>query len=151
MVIPPKEGQEKSTVEKEIENLQMEAGRERERERERETESNEKDWRLSMTLLWGLSEAQASVRYPAQDGTESVEQAEVWDYCLQHHFFRVKNGVRSLCVVLHMSSPGHRSARFSLSDNVPVNTMIAFYEQIISQFLIHNRKQTARLSIQLIF
>ena len=43
MVIPPKEGQEKSTVEKEIENLQMEAGRERERERARERDRKQRE------------------------------------------------------------------------------------------------------------
>lgn len=35
-----------------------------------------------MTLFWGLSEAQTPGKNPAQDGMESVEQAEVWDYCL---------------------------------------------------------------------
>lgn len=47
---PAKEGQEMSTVEEEIENLQMEAGRERERKRE----SNKKDWRAIDDAPLGL-------------------------------------------------------------------------------------------------
>ena len=57
---PAKERQEMSTVEEEIENLQMEAGRERERERERE--SNEKDWRAigdaPLGLIWSPNASQ---------------------------------------------------------------------------------------------